>query len=82
MGDGSIEGRQVKPDDIPEGMKYCPRCEQVHPLRGFAKSAANKDGKQGWCSDCIKDHPGHKAAQYKRIQRSYANGYVPPWAKT
>lgn len=72
----------MKPEFIEEGMKWCRKCDEVHPLRNFPPDTRNKDGRHSWCRDCVKSSESYRLAQGSAEQRRYAKGYVPPWAKT
>lgn len=32
-----------------EGTKWCPRCEEAHPLAAFSRDKGASDGLNGWC---------------------------------
>lgn len=38
--------------DTPEGMKFCPRCEQVLPLDDFVRNRSTKTGIGSYCRPC------------------------------
>jgi hypothetical protein len=40
---------------VPDGMKWCRRCEQVKPLGDFARHHALHDGRQTYCRQCQAD---------------------------
>ncbi|MEO3870880.1 endonuclease domain-containing protein [Nonomuraea sp. B12E4] len=37
---------------IPEGHKYCPRCEEVKPVTEFGRNRAEKSGLTAYCKPC------------------------------
>lgn len=49
----------------PEGMKYCPKCEQIKSLDEFGRNRANKSGMTDYCKPC------HNAAGKETKQRLY-----------
>ena len=38
------------------GVKWCPGCKKIKQLEDFNKHAARRDGRQGRCRDCEKQH--------------------------
>lgn len=44
--------RKVPPVHVPEGHKFCFRCEAVLPLDGFSADTRNWDGKRVVCRTC------------------------------
>ncbi|MEU8803382.1 endonuclease VII domain-containing protein [Spirillospora sp. NPDC048819] len=49
-------GKQVKAyqrrRQVPEGMKYCPRCEKVKPVDEFGRNRSEESGITGYCRPC------------------------------
>lgn len=35
-------------------MKHCTKCQTDKPLDQFSNSKRTKDGKHGWCKNCMK----------------------------
>ncbi|GAA2453257.1 hypothetical protein GCM10010191_84790 [Actinomadura vinacea] len=50
------EGKESKPYQkrrvVPEGMKFCPRCDEVKQVREFGRNRANKSGLANYCKPC------------------------------
>jgi len=64
----SNEGREIKRRrDVPDGMKYCPRCEQVLPLEGFGSNRSASDGRTTYCRPC------HNAVGKETATRLYGS---------
>lgn len=54
-----------KPDSIPEGHRWCPKCETVKPLKQFGRDRTRKCGVRSKCYEC------DNARRKLRWQRSY-----------
>lgn len=52
----AAEGKEARPwrpiVQAPEGMKYCPRCDQVKSIDEFGKNRAEKSGLTAYCLGC------------------------------
>ncbi|MEV5572026.1 endonuclease VII domain-containing protein [Spirillospora sp. NPDC052269] len=52
----AAEGREVKEFQrrriVPDGMKYCPRCERTKPVEDFARNRARSTGIAQYCKPC------------------------------
>ncbi len=52
----AVQGAQVKPyrkrRSVPEGTKYCPRCEEVKPVEEFPRNRTKKSGFGTYCNPC------------------------------
>ncbi|MCP2342614.1 endonuclease domain-containing protein [Actinomadura rupiterrae] len=52
----AAEGRQMKEFQrrriVPEGMKYCPRCEEVKSVQDFGRNRSSRSGLSGYCKPC------------------------------
>ncbi|MBG6090010.1 endonuclease VII domain-containing protein [Actinomadura viridis] len=50
------QGKEVKPYRmrrvVPEGMKYCPQCDEDKPVREFGSNRATKSGLAAYCKPC------------------------------
>ncbi|MEV4255242.1 endonuclease VII domain-containing protein [Spirillospora sp. NPDC049652] len=50
------EGTEVRPyrprRRVPEGMKFCPRCEEIKSLDAFSRNRASRDGIGSYCKPC------------------------------
>lgn len=47
------EGREVREQrDLPDGMHYCPKCEQVKSRAEFPRNRSAKSGLAGYCKPC------------------------------
>jgi hypothetical protein len=68
-------------DEIPDGMKWCNKCEQIHAIRNFVRDKRNTNGIGSVCKECFKNSPSHKKSMGKVKQKAYAKGWLPPWAK-
>jgi hypothetical protein len=54
---GTIRVRLEKkrPDGVPEGCKWCPKCEVTKNREDFRKALKRNDGLQSMCRDCDND---------------------------
>lgn len=50
----------------PEGMKYCPRCDQNKRLEEFNRDRSQKDGRFSFCRDCHQIHGRTSNRAYRR----------------
>lgn len=50
------EGRSLRPQrakrDVPDGMKYCPDCQQTLPLEDFVQNRSRSTGRGSYCRPC------------------------------
>jgi hypothetical protein len=47
------QGKQVlERPEVPEGAKWCPRCEQIKSISAFGRNRANKSGLADYCRPC------------------------------
>lgn len=52
----------AKPDFIPEGSRWCKRCDTVKPLLKFPVNLKESKGRNYWCASC-----GEKRRRFCRI---------------
>ena len=50
-------------------MKTCGKCRMSKPLGSFNRHSQKKDGRQGYCRECMKAY--HKSKQCRRTERRY-----------
>ncbi|MFC9974448.1 endonuclease VII domain-containing protein [Spirillospora sp. NPDC127200] len=52
----AAEGKEARPyrrhSAVPEGMKYCARCEEVKPVDAFGSNRSQPDGRTTYCRPC------------------------------
>lgn len=58
--------------DVPEGMKYCPRCQETKPVAGFGKNRAKTSGLTAYCRPC---HAG-VGRENKRLNHGSERNYL------
>lgn len=69
----------MKRREVPEGMKYCPYCERNLPVNEFYANRAQRDGKGGYCKECLPKTPWIKKSTEKQTKKHYLSGRLPPW---
>ncbi|KAB2348952.1 endonuclease VII domain-containing protein [Actinomadura rudentiformis] len=64
-------GKKTRPyrrySAVPEGMKYCPQCREVKPLKAFGRNRATKSGLAAYCRPC------HTATMAEIKQRTHGS---------
>lgn len=70
------QGRTVRERvEVPDGRKYCPRCEEIKAIDEFGRNRAEKDGLTAYCKPChtqamrenrIKNHGSTRNYHLKR----------------
>ncbi|WP_285624629.1 endonuclease VII domain-containing protein [Actinoallomurus iriomotensis] len=46
-------GKQVRErPEVPEGLRYCPQCDEIRPLSAFGSNRSKKDGLATYCRPC------------------------------
>ncbi|MFG2001357.1 endonuclease VII domain-containing protein [Spirillospora sp. NPDC048911] len=64
-------GKKTRPyrghSAVPEGMKYCPRCEETMPLEAFGRNRSQKSGLTAYCRPC------HTAAMAEIKERTHGS---------
>ncbi|MFP3967298.1 endonuclease VII domain-containing protein [Actinomadura fulvescens] len=62
-------GKKARPyrrhSAVPEGMKYCPRCQETKPLEAFGRNRSEKSGLTAYCRPC------HTAAMTEIKERTH-----------
>lgn len=69
----------IKGNDTGVKTKYCPACKETLPLSCFSKSKERKDGMQGHCKSCRKEHVRRNQKHYNKYHSSYRQH--PKWKK-
>lgn len=54
-----------EPEDIPDGYKYCIKCQRVFPLDSFWNRKDSKDGKRRECIECCSKKAREKRDKIK-----------------
>ncbi|MGP4028028.1 endonuclease VII domain-containing protein [Actinomadura sp. 3N407] len=52
---------------VPDGMKYCPRCQEIKPFDEFGKNRSNKSGLTAYCRPC------HTATALENRRRNHGS---------
>ena len=74
---GKNKIREYKVIFIPEGMKRCPQCKEIKPLKSFSFSKNTKDQKMPNCRECNTS----KALKWQEEHREYKAEYWKDWRK-
>ncbi|MGI5169477.1 endonuclease VII domain-containing protein [Spirillospora sp. CA-253888] len=68
----AAEGKQARPyrrhSAVPEGMKYCPQCEEVKALDAFGRNRATSSGLTAYCKPC------HNRVMAEGKERNHGSG--------
>lgn len=51
----TYKGKRNKHREVPDGFRFCPKCERVLPVVAFAKASHKKSGYQAHCKDCRRE---------------------------
>ncbi|RLA43842.1 MAG: hypothetical protein DRQ97_12220 [Gammaproteobacteria bacterium] len=64
--------------EVPEGMKWCRRCEAVKPIAAFLLNHRMRDGIHSWCKECSADRTRQWRAEHRdEINAQRRAAYVP-----
>ncbi|MFI0446134.1 endonuclease VII domain-containing protein [Actinomadura sp. 6N118] len=65
------QGKKARPyrrhSAVPEGMKYCPQCQETKPLEDFGRNRSKKSGLTAYCRPC------HTAVMSEIKQRTHGS---------
>jgi len=56
-------------------MKKCSKCENIKKKTAFNNKKQSKDGKHGWCRECVKIYYSSEDQITKRRERDYLRKY-------
>lgn len=65
---GMVPGVDVPPGDISPDDKWCSRCRNVKSKAAFTPST--KEGLQGWCKPCSKEHAAKYHAKHHGVLKA------------
>jgi hypothetical protein len=66
-----LRTRRPRPAGIPQGHKFCPRCEAVLPLEDFVRNRTTKSGYGGYCRPCQNAKAAESIARRHGSTRHY-----------
>ncbi|WP_235828762.1 endonuclease VII domain-containing protein [Actinomadura rubteroloni] len=71
----AAEGKSARPyrrlRDTPDGMKYCPQCDETKPIAEFGKNRARSTGLTNYCRPCHSRVSDEAKRRLYGSQRSY-----------
>jgi Recombination endonuclease VII len=67
----TIRTRQPRPAGIPEGYRFCPRCEEVLPQDRFVRNRTTKSGYGSYCRPCQNAKASESIARRHGSTRHY-----------
>ena len=70
-----VRPKIARPDNIPEGHKFCTKCRTVKPLDDFPASRNTLDGRHGWCREC-NNIASYTWAEAYKAEHGYTRQYA------
>lgn len=59
-----VEARAARRNNVPDGFKWCSRCDKIKPLEEFSPNKDRRGGRHSWCHVC--DAKRGREAYWKR----------------